>query len=132
MAVLGHHVTHVAELGLLALAFAEQARIGIGGRSMRLVRAFLAMEVALSVAPAARALASRRRRLAAVIGHEALHAGPGLDQRAVDREAVARQQLANLRLVEDAAHELAGYIAVEQPIPVLAKDRGVPHRTSAE
>jgi hypothetical protein len=40
----------VTELGLLASTLAEQARVGIGGRLMRVIGAFLAMEVALSIA----------------------------------------------------------------------------------
>jgi hypothetical protein len=35
--------------------------------------------------------ASIRRRLAAVLRHEAFHAGPGLDQSAVDREVLTRE-----------------------------------------
>ena len=34
-----------------------------------------------------------RRRLAAVLRHKTLHAGPGLDQRAVDREVLAGKKL---------------------------------------
>ena len=61
MPVLRHDVTHVAELGFLALPFAKQARIGVGGRSVRLVRALLAVEVALGIAPAAGPPARRLR-----------------------------------------------------------------------
>jgi len=42
---------HVAELGLLASALAEQAGIGVGSRAMRVVLALLALEVALGSAP---------------------------------------------------------------------------------
>src|SRR6201987_1104863 len=51
VAVLHHQMPHVAELGLLASALAEQAGIGVGSRGMRVVLALLAMEVALGIAP---------------------------------------------------------------------------------
>ena len=44
---------------------------------------------------------------AAILRHETLHAGPGLDQRAVDREVLARQQRAHLRQVQHAGMNLA-------------------------
>src|SRR5271169_5087144 len=89
VAVLNHQVPHVSELGLLAGAFSKQSGVGIGRREMRGIRAFLAMEVARGVAPTATAAAiSGRRRTAAILRHETLHAGPGLDQRAVDREVL--------------------------------------------
>ena len=91
---------------------------------MRVVLAFLATEVALGVAPAA----ARRGRFAAVLRHKALHAGPGLDQRAVNREMVAGQKLAKLRQVQHAGKELGRDIAIEQAIPVLAEYRGIPDR----
>jgi hypothetical protein len=47
------------------------------------------MEVALGVASA-----SAPRRFVAAFGSEALHAGPRLDQGAVDREVLIRQQRA--------------------------------------
>ena len=46
---------------------------------------------------------------------------PNLDQRAVDREVLARQQRAHLWQVQHRGHELARNIAVEQPVPVLAE-----------
>lgn len=89
---------------------------------MRVVLAFLATEVALGVAPAA----ARRGRFAAVLRHKALHAGPGLDQRAVNREMVAGQKLAKLRQVQHAGKELGRDIACEQAVTVLAEGGGIP------
>src|SRR3984893_18400218 len=123
IAILHHQVPHMAQLCLLAGTFTKQPGIGVCGRAMRVILAFLAMEVALGIAPSARC-----RRVAAVLRHETLHAGPSLNQCAVDREVLARQQLADLRQVEDSGHELARNIAVEQPIPVLAEHGGVPYR----
>ena len=51
-----------AQLRLLAFTLAVEPGIGIGGRSMGVVRAFLAMEVRFGIAPAA-----LRRRLAMVV-----------------------------------------------------------------
>src|SRR5947207_7313119 len=95
IAVLHHQMSHVAELCLLAGSLAKQAGIRIRSRRMRVILTFLAMEIALGIAPSA-----RRRRNATILRDETLHAGPGLDQRAVDREVLARQQLADLRQVQ--------------------------------
>src|SRR3984957_7040976 len=94
IAVLHHQMPHVTELGLLAGTLAKQSSVGVGGRRMRVILAFLAMEVAFDIAPATAVLTFPRRRLAAVLRHETFHAGPGLDQRAVDREVLAREELA--------------------------------------
>src|SRR5258705_9461025 len=94
---------HVAEFGLLAGTFAEQASVRVGGREMRVVPALLAVEVALGVAPTT-TMTFSRWRIAAVLRHKALHAGPSLDQGAIDREVLAGEQLADLRQ----AKQLAG------------------------
>src|SRR5206468_916501 len=86
VAVLRHQMPHVTELGLLAGAFAEQPGVGIGRRRMRIIPALLAVKVALGIAPTAAAAALSRGGIAAIPRHKALHAGPSLDQRAVDRE----------------------------------------------
>jgi hypothetical protein len=62
----------VAELRFLASAFAEQPGIGIGGRAMRVILALLAMEIALSIAPAALVIALSARRIAVVLRQETL------------------------------------------------------------
>src|ERR1700757_2587286 len=97
VAILRHQMPHVAELGLLASALAEQAGVGVRRRGMRGVFALLAMEVALGMAGAAAAILSRVR-LVPIFRHEALHAGPGLDQRTVNRKVLAGQQATHLRL----------------------------------
>jgi hypothetical protein len=53
IAVLHHQMPPVTELGLLAGAFAKRARVRVGGRGMRVIGAFLAMEIALGIASAA-------------------------------------------------------------------------------
>src|SRR6476661_7351940 len=76
VAVLHQPMTDEAKLRLLAFALAVEPGIGIGGRSMAIVRAFLAMEVRFGIAPT-----TLCRRLArAVLWLDALHRGPGFDQ----------------------------------------------------
>src|SRR5689334_3528947 len=128
IAVLRHQMSHVTKLGFLARTLAEEPGIWIGGRGMRVVLALLAMEVALSIASTTAILAIARGRIAAVLWHKALHAGPGLDQRTIDREVLAGKQLADLRKVQHLNEELGCNIALEQPIPVLAEYGRIPHR----
>src|SRR5262249_29080264 len=71
---------------LLAFSPAVESGIGIGGRSMGVVRTFLAMEVRFGITPAALS------RL------DALHRGPGSDQRAIDGQMLARKKLVHLGL----------------------------------
>src|SRR5215469_10395765 len=117
VAVLCQQMAHVTELCLFSAALAEQPRIRIGCREVRVIRAFLAMKVALGVASATGCSTSRWRRVTTILGNKALHARPSLDQRTVDREVLAREQAADLRQVQDAGHELTGNIAVQQTIP---------------
>ena len=122
VAVLHQHVADEAELRLHAGALAVEPRVGVGGRGVGLVRPPLAAEVAVAVPPAGRRLAG------AVLRPEALHAGPGLDQRAVDAEVLARQQPPHLRPVEQRRQELGRDVALEQPVAVLGEGRVVPDR----
>ncbi len=85
MAVFHQSVPHEAELGLLALAFSVEPGVRVGRRGVRLVGAFLAMEVDLCVPSAA---SDRRRtrttRLAiprALFRLDGFHRRPGFDQR---------------------------------------------------
>ena len=122
VAVLHHHMSHVAQLGGLPGRLLVQPGVGIGGRGVRLVAALLAVKIALAVA-------TRRRRLAAaVLRTEALHRRPGLDQRAVHREMLGREQRLDLRIGQDRRQEPAGDVAFQQPIAVLGEHRHVPHR----
>src|SRR5207249_10839679 len=74
---------------------------------MRVVLAPLAVKV--------RAVAVIR----AVLGLEALVRGPGLDERAVDREMLVRQQRLDLWVIQKPFHELPEHIAALKPVPVL-------------
>ena len=73
-------------------------------------------------------LALSRRWIAAVLRHKALHAGPGLDQRAIDRKVVAGEQPLTCGRFSTLIKELGCDIAVEQPIPVLAEHGCIPYR----
>ena len=94
VAVLHQHVAGVAELSLLARALAGQAGLGIGGRLVSVVAASLAMEVHAGVARIV-----RRSLWPSVFSLEALVAGPGLDQCAVDREVLVGEQPLDAGLV---------------------------------
>jgi hypothetical protein len=91
---------------------------------MGVVRAFLAMEVRFGIAPAALS----RRLARAVLRLDALHRGPGLDQRAIDREVIARQKPFHLGLRQHRGQELSRDVAFQQPVAVLREYRMVPGR----
>jgi hypothetical protein len=88
------------------------------------VAALLAVKVALAIA------ASSRRLAAVVLGAKALHAGPGLDQRAVDREMVVRQQRFDRPLAEHRGDELPGDVTFDQTVAVFGEHRLVPYPAS--
>ncbi len=119
-------MAHVAKLRAGAGALAIQQRIRVGRRSMRCVRALLAPKIDLGIAPARLV----RRRLIGpsfVLRAEALHAGPRLDQGAVDREVVARQEPIYRWPRQDRSEELRCDVTIQQPVTVLRKARSVPH-----
>ena len=120
--VLHQHVPDEAELRLLAGTFAVQPGVGIGGRGVAVVGPPLAVEVTAAVA-----VTVRRRRLARVVlGPEALHRRPRLDQAAVDAEVLAREQAADLPLIQNLGQKFGGNVAREQAIPVLRERRMIP------
>src|SRR6202142_2447407 len=86
--VLHQRVTEKGQFRLHARSLAIEPRIRIGGRGVRLVRTLLALEIDLDIAAAA----GRRFVARSVLALEALYRRPGLDERAVDREMVTRQQ----------------------------------------
>ena len=104
VAVLHQGVTDEAELGFHTRPFAIEHGIGVAGRDVRLVAPLLTAEVDLGIAPAA------RRRFVAIIAIprlEALQAGPGFDQRAVDREVIDDNSRLTSGCVRIAARNLA-------------------------
>ena len=67
-------------------------------------------------------------RGAAVLGLEALHRGPGLDQRAINREVLIRQQPLHAWERQKSGQKPGGDVAFEQPVAVLGEGGRVPDR----
>ena len=122
-AVLHQGVPHEAELRLLASALAVEPRVRVGGRGMGRVGARLAPEVRLRIAPA-----RGRRLIRTLLGPEALHRGPCLDQGAVNREVLGGQQALDPGLDQDGGEELNGDVAIEQAVAILGEGGVVPGR----
>ena len=59
---------------------------------------------------------------------EAFVAGPRLNQRAVDREMLVRQQWRDVLMTQQFLHETIEHIALLQSFAILRKRRRVPHR----
>jgi hypothetical protein len=123
MAVLHQRMPHVAELGRLAVALLVKPRVRIRQAAVCLVRALLLVEVPLGIAARSRAVI-----VAAILAPEALDRRPGLQQRAVHREVIARQQPLHFRLGHHRRQELRRDLALQQPVAVLREARMVPSR----
>src|SRR5215831_2778591 len=93
-AVLHQRMANEAQLRLHPRPLAIEPGIRVGRAAMRLVATLLTLEVRQGVAPAARAIATFRR----LLRFQALHRSPRLDQRAIDRKMLARQQPLDARL----------------------------------
>jgi len=99
----------------MAFGFLEQAAVGIGHRLMRLIRAPFSVKI--------------NRRIPWIVGRaawpvlprETLLAGPGLQQRAIHREVLGRQQPAAAGLRDDIFKEGSGDVALQQPITIFVK-----------
>jgi len=117
VAVFHERVRPVGEFRWLAVTFAHEFRLGIGTGFARGVTALLAPEI-----DHARAITTRARRLA-VFSLEALERRPRLDQRAIDREVLIRQQPLGARLLDDASKERPRDIVLDQARPVYRERR---------
>src|SRR3954471_18264380 len=113
VAVLHQQVAHIAEPGCLSSGFAVEPGIRVGGGGMCLVAPPLAAEVSRTVPPRFGCLT------AAVLGSEALHARPGFDESAINREVLTRKQPLHFWGDQDGAQESTGNVAFEQPLTVL-------------
>src|ERR1700751_137613 len=51
---------------------------------------------------------------------------PGLDERAIDRKVLVREQGFHGRMLDQLGHELLEHVALLKPVPVLGEDRWVP------
>src|SRR3954452_12040838 len=123
VAVLHERVAHKAELGLHPVALAIEPRVRISRADMGLVRALLAAEVDLGIAPL-RGIGLIGT--GAILGLEALHRSPGLNQRAINREVLIREQPSHAWERQDGGQKLGCDIAFEQPVAVLGEGGRVP------
>ena len=125
VAVLHEHMPHVRQLGCAPSGLLEKARIGIGGGGMRAVLAALTAEVHFRVLTASAWTGS-------ILGLEALHRSPSLQQRLQQRpihaEVLIGEQPGRLRLVADGLEEAPGHLSVQQPVAVLGERGVIPDR----
>src|SRR5215213_2870690 len=112
-AVLHQGVADEAELRLHAGSLAVEPGLGVGRALVGLIRALLALEVDLEIAPATR---GRIIGIPLSLGSEALHRGPRLDESTIDAEVFARQESLHSRLSQNRIEELRRGIALEEPI----------------
>jgi hypothetical protein len=119
--VLHQGVAHETQTHFFAWSFAEEPGVGVGGRGVRGVPAALAMEIV-------RTIAAVSRLARAILRAEAFRARPSLQQRAINREMLARQQALDLVLREHRDEKLARHLASQQPVAVLGEGRGIPYR----
>ena len=115
--VLHQGMPHVAKLGRLPVPLLVKPGFRVGRALVRLVGTLLLVEVALGVAAWTLAVV-----VASILPAEALERGPRLDQRAVHREVIARQQPLDLRLRQHRRQELGGDLSFQQPVAVLRED----------
>src|SRR5207249_7730521 len=97
----------------------RQSRFRIGGALVSRVRAFFTAEVNRWVAT----VIGRFVRGRLVLGPEALEAGGGFDQRAVNGEVLVREQPQRIGLAHHRVEELHGDDMLQQPTSVLAERR---------
>ena len=109
-----------------ARALAIEPCIWIGGAAMGRVRALLATEIGWPVAPAAARIIAAFKRV--VLRLETLQRRPRLNQCAVNREMLVRQQPFDPRLRQHRGEKFGGDLAIQQPVAVGRKARMVPHR----
>ena len=124
MPVVRQHVPHIAKHRACVATLAEQLRLTVAARFMRLVAALLAVPVLALVSTAL----GRRIVIGFVLAHEAFMASPRLNQRAVDAEVLAREMTARLRRLHSLVEQTHDDIVRQQPVSILAERRVVPHR----
>src|SRR5437773_9701623 len=122
MAVLHDDVTHEVELRFLP-ALGHQARIRVRRRLVGIVASLLPVEIHGGIPWIIRRLLLVR----SILPLEALQAGPGLHQRSVHREVLARQKISARRFGQNLIKEDLVDFTMQQPITVLRERRGIPH-----
>lgn len=115
-------MTEERQLRLIALALFVQPGIGIGSRGMRVVAAFLALEVDGGIAATV-----FRRRGRAVFFDETFMRSPGLNQRTVHREMFVRESLFPLRQGSHPLEKQAADVLVQQTVAVGTEGRVIPY-----
>ena len=115
-------MAQVAEPRFAAPRFLVQPRVGIRRRLMRRIGAPLADGNSRSDCR------RRPRRRFLVARPEALLTRPRLEQRAVDREMLVREQPLAVGVDQHRVEERRRDVAVQQPIPILRERRRRPHR----
>src|SRR5215472_4116159 len=106
-------MTHGAELGLAPIRLAIEPGLRVRGALMCVVLALLAMKVgSVAVVEATPRLEVR---------------GPGLDECAINREVLVREQGFHARMLDQLGHELLEHAALLKPVPVLGEHRWIPH-----
>jgi hypothetical protein len=111
------------ELGRLAVTLSVKSRFGISGALVRLIRALLLMEAALSIAARAVPVV-----VAPILPAEALDRRPRLEQGPAHREVIAGHEPLHLGLRQHRRQELRRDRAFQEPIPVLGECRVIPDR----
>lgn len=115
----------VAQVRRSALGVAVQPCIGIGSRGVGVVLAWLAAEVDawISVTFAAASVAAVASAGVVLAGNEALHQGPGRDERAIDGEVVVGQKRADLGQFSELLEQRMPDHTTDQRVAVL-RERG--------
>ena len=114
-------MAHVAQLRFVSTCFAKQPRLRIRLGLVSLVPPLLASEIDAGVARVV------RRRLGLILRLKALLARPRLDQRAVHREVLLRQEPLLPGLLQDGIEEAHVDLAAQKPRTVLRVHRRIPH-----
>ena len=117
MAVVGEHMAQVARQRRSGMALAVKPRVRVARRLMRRVAARLAAPI-LGGAVVVRAVTTP----------QALVTRPGLDQRAVHTEVLAREQSSRIGHLHRGVEQVGGHVVFEESVAVLAEHRVVPHR----
>ena len=91
---------------------------------MRVIGAFLATEIHTGIAR----IVHRRLGARVLLLLETLLSRPGFDQRTVHSEVFVGKQVVSPRQIHHLLKERLSEVGLQQPLPVLGIDRGVPHR----
>ena len=114
--ILHQQIPAVAQLGLLACAFARQKRVGIGFRFVGLVRALLPAKIHRDFRDP-----PGGDELFLSLGLKTLHASPRFQQRAIHGEVFVRGPSLRSRLLHHPRQKFLGDLGLQQPVAVLGE-----------